>query len=290
MAKFIITADSSCDGNLNELKSKGVEVIFFKYSNGERIYQDDMNEENYKTFFKNMSEGTVYKTSQINPQEFVDFFKPLLEYNLPIIHVSLSSGLSNTINNVYVAASLLSEEKTCDIRPIDSLIASSGILLIINKLIEYRDANMDADEAQNKIKEFVKHVKTYYTTNTLTYFARGGRLSKVEALVGNVLKINPILDCTSDGRLRVVFKPRGSRHALDEIVSHAKKQAIDPSKQTVIITHADNEERGRELGERLVHEANFKDYKLYMMGTIIGSHTGPGLIALFFYGNDREGK
>ena len=180
MAKFIITTDSSCDGSYLELQHKNIPVIFFNYSDDNKVLEDTMDEKGYKTFYQNIKSGIIYKTSQINPQKYYDFFKPLLKDNLPIIHVTLGSGLSNTINSIYIAISMLKEDyPNCDIRVIDSKIASLGLLLILEELISYRDNSLTADEAYNKVNSNVLNVNAYYTTDNLTYFARGGRLYKV---------------------------------------------------------------------------------------------------------------
>ena len=288
MKKFIITTDSSCDCAIDELNKNNIPVIFFNYSDEKQIITDDMNENNYKQFYDNIRQGTVYKTSQINPQSYYDFFKPLLKYNLPIIHVSLGSGVSNTINSVYLALGMLKEEfPACDIKPIDSKIASLGLTIMINKLIELRDAGVDANIAYKLVNNNVLKTIALYTTDTLTYFARGGRLSKVEAFLGNALKINPILDCDHNGKLRIVDKVRGSRKAINQMIARTINSVINPEEQTVLVCHADCEEKAHEIGKRLVDEVHFKDYKVYFMGPIIGAHTGPSLVAIFFEGKER---
>lgn len=289
MAKFIITADSSCDCAIDELKQNNIPVIYFNYLDENKSYTDTMNEKGYKNFYQQMKSGTVFKTSQLNPQEYYDFFKPLLKEGLPIIHVTLGSGLSNTINSAYIAISMLKDEfPNCDIRIIDSKIASLGITLIINDLIDLRNNNVEVDVAYATVNEKVLNIIAYYTTDTLTYFARGGRLSKVEAFLGNALKINPILDCDPNGKLRIVEKVRGSKKAIDQLINRVKNQVVEPQKQYVYICHADDEVKGTLLGNRLVKEVGFKGYKLYFMGPIIGAHTGPGLVATFFHGKTRS--
>lgn len=288
MAKFIITTDSSCDCAIDELKQKDIPVVFFEYADGTKTLVDDMNEKNYKSFYENMRKGIVYKTSQINPQRFYDFFKDLVKLNLPIIHMSLGSGLSNTVNSVHIAINMLKEDfPNCDIKVIDSKIASLGLTVMLNKLVELRDNDVEADKAFEIVNSKVINTIAYYTTDTLTYFARGGRLSKVEAFLGNALKINPILDCTPAGTLRIVDKVRGSKKAIEQLINRVKDVVIDPSNQYVLVCHADDEERGHLVGQKLVDEVGFKGYKLYFMGPIIGAHTGPGLVAVFFEGKTR---
>ena len=291
MSKFIITTDSSCDGSYSELQNKNIPVIFFNYSDDNNVYQDTMDEKGYKTFYQNVKSGVVYKTSQINPQAYYDFFKPLLKDNLPIIHITLGSGLSNTINSIYIAISMLGEEYPhADIRVIDSKIASLALVIMLEELVTYRDSGLSIDEAYQKVSSNVLNVNAYFTKDTLTYFAKGGRLSKVEAFLGNALKINPILDCDADGKLRIVEKVRGSKKAIDQLISRVKAQVVNPENQYVYVCHADDEVKGTILGNRLVNEVGFKGYKLYFMGPIIGSHTGPGLVATFFNGKTRSNK
>lgn len=288
MSKFIITTDSACDCSKEELISKNVYVIPFEYSDGKTTFTDTMEINNYKQFYNNMRNGVIYKTSQINPQRYYDFFKTLLKEKLPIIHVSLGSGLSNTINSIYIATNMLKEEfPNCDIKIVDSKIASLALTIMVNKLVELRDYGCDAQYAYNEILKTIQNTIAYYTTDTLTYFARGGRLSRVEALIGNAFKINPILDCDPAGHLRIVDKVRGSKKALQQLVNRVKNMVLEPEKQSVLVCHADDIEKGNEVGQMLVDQCGFKNYKLYFMGPIIGAHTGPGLVAVFFTGKLR---
>lgn len=289
MKKFIISVDSSCDLAIEELKEKGVSVAFFNYSDEKTTYTDAMNVTSYKNFYQQMREGSVFKTSQINPLEFYNYFTPLLKENLPIIHISLGSGLSNTINSLYIAINQLKEDYPgCDIKPIDSKFASLGISLLINKLYDLQCKGYEVQEAYDEVMKVVDNVTAYFTTDTLTYFARGGRLSKVSAFLGNAIKINPVLDVDPNGKLRIVDKVRGSKHAIEQLVKRTKYSVVNPSEQEVLICHADCEEKAHQVGQKLVDEVGFKGYKTYFMGPIIGAHTGPGLVAVFFFGKKRS--
>ena len=288
MKKFIISIDSSCDCRIDELKQKGISVIYFKYSDEAFTFEDTMNEKSYKNFYQQIRDGSVFKTTQINPQEFYNYFKLMLNQNLPIIHICLGSGLSNTINSLQIAINQLKEENPkSTILPIDSKIASLGLTVLLNKLYEYQCNGDDAITAYNKVKNLVDNVIAYFTTNTLTYFARGGRLSKVSAFIGNAIKINPILDVDPDGKLRIVDKVRGSKHAINQLIVRTKNSAIDPFNQEVLVCHADCVDKAHEVGKLLVDQVGFKNYKVYFMGPIVGAHTGPGLVAVFFLGKKR---
>lgn len=286
---FKITLDSSCDCNIEELNKDNISVIFFNYTDGKNNYLDNMDESLYTNFYLKMKEGVVFKTSQINPETYYNFFEKQLKDNLPIIHVSLGSGLSNSINNAKIAVEMLKEKySNCDIRIIDTKLASLGSVLIKNELVKHRNNNLSVSEAEAKANQYIDNLNAFYTTNTLTYFARGGRLSKIEAFLGNALKVNPILDCDHEGKLRVVEKTKGERKALDKLISRIKHSVINPNEQTIYICHADNEIKAVLLANRLLNEVGFKDYKIYFMGPIIGAHTGPGLVATFFFGKKRE--
>ena len=286
---FKITLDSSCDCNIEELNKDNISVIFFNYTDGKNNYLDNMDASMYNNFYLKMKEGVVYKTSQINPETYYNFFEKQLKDNLPIIHVSLGSGLSNSINNAKIAVEMLKEKyDNCDIRIIDTKLASLGSVLVKNELIKCRNENLNVSEAEEKVNRFIDNLNAFYTTNTLTYFARGGRLSKIEAFLGNALKVNPILDCDHEGKLRVIEKVKGERKALDKLVNRIKYSVQNPNEQTIYICHADNETKALSLAKRLVNEVGFKDYKIYFMGPIIGAHTGPGLVAAFFFGKKRE--
>ena len=242
-----------------------------------------------KIFFSNMRKGTKYSTSQLNQMSYYQFFKENLTQNKNIIHISLTEGLSSSINQARLAASQLKEEdNSINIEIIDSLIACNGELVVLDKALELQKENKDIFEASEELRKFAHTVNTHYTTDTLTYFVRGGRLPKVVGFVGNMLRINPVLICSPTGHLKVEKQLRGKKAAYRYIVDEAIKNAQHPDMQPVYICHADNIEGANEIKELLFKEVGFKEAKIYQMGPIIGSHTGPGLIAVFYVGKRRE--
>lgn len=288
MEKFVITVDSACDCALSELRKNNVEVIFFKYSDGTKMYTDTMDETGYRKFYQDMKDGKVFKTSQINPQEYYEFFEQFIKQGKKVLHVSLASGLSNTFNNIFVAKAQLEENYPgCVLHPIDSKLASLGLTQLVDQAIICRDKGMDIEETYTYVSGLVKHINTYYTTDDLKYFGRGGRLSKIEAFVGNVLHINPILDCLPDGQLRVIAKVRGIKKATKLFYDKIDETLEHPEDQTLYICHADAEERALRIRDTLMSKYKFKDVKVYFMGPIIGSHAGPGLLAAFYFGKPR---
>lgn len=288
MAKFVITVDSACDCALDVLKKNDVKVIFFKYSDGSQVYTDTMDQAGYRKFYQDMKDGKVFKTSQINPQEYYEFFEQFAKRGENVLHISLASGLSNTFNNIFVAMPMLKENyPDFVLKPVDSKLASLGLTQLVDRAVECRDAGWDLEKTYEYVSSLVTHINTYYTTDDLKYFGRGGRLSKVEAFVGNVLHINPILDCLPDGQLRVIAKVRGIKKATKLFYEKIDETLEHPEDQTLYICHADAEERALRIRDTLLSKYKFKDCKIYFMGPIIGSHAGPGLLAAFYFGKPR---
>lgn len=291
MKPFIITIDSSCDGNPEEIYKQDVSIIYYNYSDGATEYLDKMDEKENIHIMNQMREGKKFSTSQLNEYAYYYFFKNELKRNKNIIHISLTEGLSGSINQARIAAKKLhDEDPSVNIKILDSLIACNGELLILDEAIELQNKGLNVHEAFKQLSIFVKHVNTFYTTDTLTYFVRGGRLSKVSGLLGSLLKINPVLTCNKDGHLKVDKQVRGRKNAQNYIVEKVKETAILPQDQTLYICHADNLEGAEEYKNRLQKEFNFKQVKIYEMGPIIGTHTGPGLIAIFYTGKERTQK
>ena len=283
--KFLVTCDSACDMSKELLNKLGAFVIPFEYSgkiNGkDEIFEDTMNQEDYKVFYDNMRNGVVYKTSQINVDRYMDFFKGLKKYNLPILHISLCNALSCTIDNAnYVAKEL--KEEGMDIKVVDSKIASLGIGLLISKACKLRDDGLSIQDAKEIIEDTANKVGVYYTTNTLTYFARGGRLSKTKSVIANALRVNVILDCDKNGSLRTIDKCHGRNKVKKEIIEKIKKNVVDPQNQVLYICASDCKEEATIYAAEIVKEVGFKYYCLTDMGPIIGAHAGPNLMALFF--------
>ena len=283
--KFIVTCDSACDMSKEFIDSLGAYVIPFEYTgkvgNDVELYTDTMNANDYKEFYNQMRKGTIFKTSQINVDRYLEFFTSLKDLNLPILHISLCNALSNTIENTQFVAKELAKDGM-DIHVIDSKIASLGIGLLICKACKLRDNGIDIDEAEKEIVDTTNRLGVYYTTNTLTYFARGGRLSKTTSLIASLLSINVILDCDKDGSLRTIQKCHGRNKAKQYIINHIKDNALDPKNQVIYVCASDCKDESVKFAAELVKEVGFKYYCMTDMGPIIGAHAGPGLIAVFF--------
>ena len=285
---YIISTDSGCDLSIEVLKENNIIPLFMHYYDDEGIYTDTMESEDIIKFYHNMISGKMYKTTAVNISEGYDFLKKLIEYGKPIIHISLGSGISGTYNNMEKAKELiLNDYPNADITIIDSTLASLGYGLLVLEAATLRKEGKTKEEVINYLESVKLGVNPYYTTNTLTYFARGGRVTKIASIFGNVLSIRPILRLDDKGCLLVHTKGHGKKNTMKKIVELVKEAGIDLRNQTLYISHSLATDDAIEYGELLKKELGFKDILYSYIGTIIGSHTGPGLVAVFFHGKDR---
>ncbi len=286
---FVISTDSGCDLSLELCKEKGIIPLFMNYIDGEDAIIDTMQQADIVKFYKRMEdEAKMFKTSAVNIQEAYDFLKGLLEYNKPIIHISLGSGISGTYNNFFTAKEMLNEKYPGnEIYLIDSTSASLGYGILVLEAAKMRDEGKRITEVIEYIESVKRGINPYFTTNTLTYLARGGRVTKIASIFGNVLSIKPILRLDFDGHLLVHTKGHGKANTYKKMLEAIKEQVVNPENQTLYVSHSNAIESAVEFAEMVKKELGFKDIFYSYIGSIIGSHTGPGLIAVFFHGKKR---
>lgn len=247
---------------------------------------------NLDDFYKAMSEGADTKTSQINADEYEKYFEGFLKQGKDLLHVTLSSGISGTINSALIAADNL-KEKYPDrkIYIIDSLAASSGYGLLMDKVADLKDAGMGIDELKNWIEDNKLRVNHWFFTTDLTFFIKGGRVSKVSGFVGNLLNICPLLNVDYQGKLIPREKIRTKKKVIAETVNKMILNAdngTDYSDKCYISMSAciEDAQAVAKLVEEKFPKLNGK-VLINNIGTTIGSHTGPGTVALFFWGEKR---
>lgn len=284
MTDYIITTDSSSDAGKETLEKLNVPFISYKFHDGENEYVDEMSEEQNIAYIEKMKTGSVFKTAALNVEEYKQFFRK--QTNKNIIHVSLCEGLSSSINNARLASIELKQEGY-NISIIDATIASLGSYLIVLEAIKNKEKGLSMEDNANDLFEKAKTINTYYTTNNLTYFARGGRLSVTAAFICKTLNINVILACRKGGELYVKTKTFGRKSAFKKIIALVKETVINPENETCYICHAQNEQGAKDLIEAIKKEVNFKDYEIHTMGPTIGAHAGPGLLACFYFGKQK---
>ncbi len=292
--KFVLSCCSPADLTSEFLKSKDIEYIPFHLILGNKELIDDLGASiSYEEFYRAMDDGADTKTMQVNIYEYVNHFKKLLEKGLPILHVTLSGGLSGTANSAIMAAKEVNEELGKKmVYVVDSLGASAGYGLLVDKLCELRDAGKTVEEVyewaeQNKLK-----VHHWFFSTDLKFFVRGGRISKASGWLGTLLTICPLLRVNVFGKLVPHQKVRGKKAVIKAIVEKMVEFADGGTEynEKVYITHAHCVEDA--LAVKSLVEENFPQVRgkvtVNSIGTTIGCHTGPGTVALFFFGKERN--
>ncbi|MBR2843554.1 MAG: DegV family protein [Lachnospiraceae bacterium] len=287
--KFVVCTDSGCDLALEWLQENEIYAIPLQYELDGQLVSDTMKHEDCHVFYENMRNGAAPKTSQLNVMQFVDFWTPIVkEHHLPIIHISLGSGVSGTYNNGCQAADIIKDElPEAEIHMIDSTLCSTGYGMLALEAAKMRDEGCELEEAINWIEEHKGNVNTWYTTDELKYLYRSGRVSKLGAILGEALNICPILNLDLEGHLIVQEKVRGLKKTIRRIHEIMDGIVENAGDQVAWVCHSDIPEKAMEFGEEMKQRYGFKDVKYTYIGPTIGSNCGPGLMAIFFWGKKR---
>lgn len=286
---YQVTADSGCDLSLEKCTERGIIPYKMPFTMDGKPMTDGMTEESFREFYRLMRAGGVAMTSQINPEEFIQFWRPLAEAGTNVLHISLAAAISGSCANARAAASMLKQEFPDWIcRVVDSTNASAGFGLLTLRAADNRDAGLSLEENAQELESVCHNVNAIFTTNDLTYLYRGGRVSRTAAAFGTALNIVPIMHLDYEGHLEVWQKVRGDKQCFKKVMRDVRELVRDAESQTLVISEADAPEKAREYGDALKAECGFKDVFYTHIGPIIGAHTGPGLISIFFVGQVRE--
>ena len=293
MADYILSGCSAADLSKEHFERIGVRYICFHYMMDDVLYPDDLGQTmSADEFYARMAKGAMTKTSQVNISEYVDYFSAMCEEGKDIVHVTLSSGISGTYNSACSAALIVKERfPEREIYVIDSLGASSGYGLILDTAAAMRDSGLSAKELADWITENRLKLHHWFFSTDLSSYVRGGRISKTAAFFGGVFEICPLLNMDNLGRLIPRKKIRTKKNVIKEIVQRMVENAdkgTDYDGKCYISMSACREDA--EEVARLV-EARFPKLNgkvlINNIGGLIGSHTGPGTVALFFWGRER---
>ena len=293
MSDYVLATCSTADVSAEHLKSRNIEYISFSfYVDGEEHVDDLGQTMPFEEFYGKMVNGADTKTSQPNVMQFKNFFTQFLQDGKDVIILALSSGLSGGYASSKIAAEELKEEfPERKIYTIDSLGASSGMGLLVDKMADLRDSGMSIDELYQWTEENKLKVHHWFFTSDLTFFVKGGRVSKVAGWFGTILKICPLLNMDNNGKLIPREKIRGKANVIKQIVNKMEENAeggLDYSGKCYI-SHSVCYEDARAVADLI--EAKFPKLNgkvlINSIGTTIGSHTGPGTVALFFFGKER---
>ena len=290
MSDYKITTDSTTDITpelVDELELHVIPMIFTVDGKDYRNTPDNKDLDPHE-FYEMLRNGKQSLTTQINGETFKDEVRPFLDNGLDVLHLFFSSSLSSTYNSIRLAAEdLLEEYPDRKIIIVDTLAASMGEGLIVYHAGVLRKQGKSIDEVAAWVEENKLKLAHWFTVDDLNFLKRGGRLSGAAAFFGTVLNIKPVLHIDDEGHLIPIDKIRGRRKSLECLVDHMAKTAVNPSEQVIFISHGDALEDAQYV-EKLVRE-RFGVKTVYMnhIGPVIGSHSGPGTVALFFLAEKR---
>lgn len=294
MSDYVISCCSTADLSKEHFEKIDVHYCCFHYEMDGVQYLDDLGQSmDFDVFYQRMTDGAMTKTSQINADEYEEYFAQFLSQGKDILHLTLSSGISGTFNSANLAKALL-EDKYPDrkIYVIDSLAASSGYGLLVDHLAGMRDSGATIDELAAWVEEHKLNLNHWFFSSDLTFFIRGGRISKAAGAVGTVLNICPLMNVDFEGRLIPRYKIRTKKKVIQAIVDKMAEQAEGGTDYSgkCFISHSACEEDAKAVAALV--EERFPNLNgrvlINSIGTTIGSHTGPGTVALFFWGQKRE--
>ena len=286
MNEYVLISDSTADLPVEVISKFNIDIVPFSYSIEDVVteYTLTEGEEAVAEFYNKLRHGAMPVTSQINPYIYKDFFEKYIKEGKDILYLCFSSGLSGSYQTAGVAAGMLKEKyPDARISIIDSRCASVGQGVLLYLAMQKKAQGMSFDELEAWILDNKGDVSHWFMVEDLFHLKRGGRVNTVEAMVGTMLKIKPILSVDEKGKLVVKSKARGVNKALEYIIERLKEEAKDLSALTAVIGHADSMEKAKKLKEMAV-EAGMKEENILIatIGPIIGTHVGAGMAAIAF--------
>ena len=294
MADYILSCCSTADLSKEHFESRDIHYIYFHFMMDGVDHPDDLGQTMpFEEFYRAMDNGADTRTSQVNVSEYVDYFSGFLAEGKDVLHVTLSSGISGTYNSAVNAANIAMERYPGRrVLVVDSLGASSGYGLLMDKLADLRDKGLTLDELRQWAEERRLFVHHWFFSTDLKFYIKGGRISKTAGAIATVLNICPLLNMDNLGRLIPRAKIRTKRKVIQEIVrrmeEHAEGGTNYCGKCYISMSACQEDARAvADLVEKTFPRLNGK-VEINWIGTTIGSHTGPGTVALFFWGDERK--
>ena len=287
MRDYIITVNSTVDTGKEWLKERNVPVIPLKYTIDGQEYTD-MYGMSDKEFFQKLREGKMSVTSQINPEEAKEMLEPYVKEGKDVLHLAFSSALSGTCNSMKIAAEELQEEyPEAKVIVVDTLCACMGEAMLLYYALKQKEAGKTIEEVAQWVEENKLHVCHNVTVDDLFHLHRGGRVSKTAAVLGTMVKVKPIIHMDDNGALKVIGKERGRKKSLHKIVDMAVERSEGWDNEIIMITHGDCLEDAEYVAKLVREKMGVENVFIHNIGTVIGSHTGPGVVATFCMGNKR---
>ncbi len=293
MSDFILSCCSTADLSREHFERRDIRDMCLHYSLDGKAYPDDLGESvPFDQFYQAMTNGAETQTSQVNAEEYIAYFTPFLEQGKDVLHLTLSSGISGSYNSANVAREELAEKyPDRKIYIVDSLGASSGYGLLMDRLADLRDEGKSIDAVRDWALENRLRAQHWFFSTDLTFYIKGGRVSKVSGWFGTVLNICPLLNVNNEGKLIPRSKLRGKKAVIREIVSRMEQFAENRAEYSgkCFISHSACYEDALAVADLVEEKFPRLNGRVLInsIGTTIGSHTGPGTVALFFWGDER---
>ena len=289
MGDYRISTDSNCDMTKKYYDDHDVLLQPLSYSiDGKEYYEFSKNCLTQKEFYAEMRSGKMPKTAQVNEHEAIKLMFPVLKEGTDILHISFSSALSGTCKSFFTAAEQLRKEfPERKIIVIDSLCASMGQGLLLHLTIKNKKNGMSIEENAEWAENNKGSICHQVTVEDLGHLYRGGRVSRTSAFFGTLLGIKPMLHMNDKGELKVKGKIRGRNSSIEKLAETLQKTAIEPKKQEVFISHGDCEADAKKLAGIITKLCGVKNFLINYIGPVVGSHSGPGTLALFYIGVER---
>ena len=288
MRDYVIFTDSACDLKPKLLSQWGVPYrsLTFRFDGDEKEYSND--DMSVVDFYDRMRAGGVAKTAAVNAEAFMEMFEGALKEGKDVLYLGFSSGLSTTYNSARIASIELKEKyPEAKIIVVDTLAASAGEGLMVYLTVEQKKSGATIEQAEAFARGLVARMGIWFTVDDLVYLKRGGRVSPTAAFVGNLLGIKPVLYMDNEGHLIPVSKIRGRRNAIAAMADKYTEKAVDKANGTVFISHSSCEADAKLLADMLKERHGVEVKVITDVGPVIGAHSGPGTLALFFVADAR---
>ena len=289
---YKIITDSTIDMDHKMIEELGLTVVPLRFTIDGKTYKDkaDLSDMPTETFYAQLREGKMSTTSQINADEFTRVFEPVLQGGEDVLYIAFSSGLSGTCQSAFIARDELKEKyPERKIYVFDSLCASLGEGLLVYHAAMLKRAGTDIDSLYKWLGENVLKLCHWFTVDDLMFLWRGGRVSKTSAWAGTLLNIKPVLHVDDEGHLIPMEKVRGRKKSLTALLNHMEKTGTQPlADQMVFITHGDCLEEAQWLEQQIRERFGVRDIVVNCIDPVIGAHSGPGTMALFFLASSRN--
>ncbi len=293
MADYRLITDATCDMNLDLLEKRDIDVIPMEVVlNGKTfLHYPDFRNCSAEDFYGALTAGGQAHTAQITPQNYFDFFTPILKNGEDILYVCFSSGLSGTYQSSVLAVNQLRQEfPDRKIYTVDSLCACGGEGMFAMSAADNRDAGMTIEENAEWLEQNRLRLAHYFTTSDLFFLKRGGRVSAAAAIAGTALQIKPVLIVDEEGKLPVLAKAHGRRASISRLLQMTKTTIENPEDQIIYISQGNCMDDALLLKQMVLEQLPVKDVIITTVGPVIGCHTGPTLLCIFSYGRNRRGE